>query len=174
MFNFLLEDYCSTSHDFCSLKLTDPATRIRIIKVPPLTGRYIVGKFHCSQPYCILLITLISLDRLSATRGGLRPMPPISPTGLPAKRSYAEICYFLFFLNCSTKYRTTAIINSQAFLPKNPITSPAVLNRKLTIAPTIPGNISLSFLPIALNPLPTPLPKVDKPLRKIRNDNPNN
>ena len=80
---------------------------------------------------------------------------------------FEQVCYFLFFLKCSTKYRTTAIIKSQAFLPKNPITSPAVLNRKLTMAPTIPGNISPSFFPIVFNPLPTPLPNVDRPFERL-------
>ena len=41
------------------------------------------------------------------------------------------------------------------------------MNRKLTIAPTIPGNISPSFLPIAFKPLPTPLPNLVRPLERL-------
>ena len=69
--------------------------------------------------------------------------------------------YLHFFLNCSTTIITTATIKSHAFLPRNPMISPAVLNIKLAIEPIIP--VSPNYFPIPFNPFSKPLPKVVKP-----------
>ena len=60
--------------------------------------------------------------------------------------------------------RTAGRISSHVCSDKYPITCPAVLKRKLTIAPISPGSVEAAFAPTALRPFAKFLPRVFRAL----------